>query len=154
MIISKGQGNFETLNEEEGNIYFLLKAKCIPVARELGVRQGDLVLQKKEGFPEIEVHSKWGIVVRQNNGKWEVLLVKKSDSGIWTLPKGHREKGEKEEETASREVEEETGYRVKLGPRVGEISFRYVRDCQLFQEVASFFLIGSSRERKRERRRN
>ena len=35
MIISKGQGNFETLNEEEGNIYFLLKAKCIPVAREL-----------------------------------------------------------------------------------------------------------------------
>mgnify|MGYP001163396483 FL=1 len=141
MIISKGQGNFETLNEEEGNIYFLLKAKCIPVARELGVRQGDLVLQKKEGFPEIEVHSSGGIVVRQNNGKWEVLLVKKSDSGIWTLPKGHREKGEKEEETASREVEEETGYRVKLGPRVGEISFRYVRDCQLFREVASFFLM-------------
>ncbi|HQE25844.1 MAG TPA: ARMT1-like domain-containing protein, partial [Candidatus Atribacteria bacterium] len=48
MIIAKGQGNFETLSEEEGNIYFLLKAKCIPVARELQVKQGDLVLQKRK----------------------------------------------------------------------------------------------------------
>jgi uncharacterized protein with ATP-grasp and redox domains/8-oxo-dGTP pyrophosphatase MutT (NUDIX family) len=150
MIISKGQGNFETLSEAEGNIYFLLKAKCIPVARELGVRQGDLILQKKGEQFEIEVHSSGGLVVRRNNGKWQVLLVKKSDSGLWTLPKGHKEKGEKEEETASREVEEETGYKVKIGPRVGEISFRYTRDSQTFRETASFFLMEVVGEGKRE----
>jgi len=150
MIISKGQGNFETLSEEEGNIYFLLKAKCIPVARELGVRQGALVLQKKGEYPEIEVHSSGGLVVRKNNGQWQVLLVKKSSSGLWTLPKGHKEKGEREEETASREVEEETGYKVKLGPRIGEISFRYTRNGQAFREIASFFLMEVTGEGRKE----
>jgi len=46
VIISKGQGNFETLNEEyQRNIYFILKAKCDLVAAELGVNFGDSVLK-------------------------------------------------------------------------------------------------------------
>lgn len=44
MIISKGQGNFETLSETNKNIFFLLKAKCTLVAKELGVRFGQVVL--------------------------------------------------------------------------------------------------------------
>jgi len=151
MIISKGQGNFETLSGEEGNIYFLLKAKCIPVARELGVEQGDLILQKRKASPpEVEVYSSGGLVVRKNDSQWQVLLVKKNDSGLWTLPKGHKEKGEREEETACREVEEETGYKVKLGPRVGEISFSYVRNYQPFREIASFFLMEVAGEGEKE----
>ncbi|MEI6157328.1 MAG: ARMT1-like domain-containing protein, partial [Atribacterota bacterium] len=47
LIISKGQGNYETLSDHPENIYFLLKAKCIPVARELGVPQGSLILKKR-----------------------------------------------------------------------------------------------------------
>ncbi|MGQ9621915.1 MAG: damage-control phosphatase ARMT1 family protein [Candidatus Caldatribacteriaceae bacterium] len=46
VIISKGQGNFESLNGRKENIYFLLKAKCIPVAREFGVPQGALILKR------------------------------------------------------------------------------------------------------------
>lgn len=34
LIIAKGQGNFETLHDQEANIYFILKAKC-PVAAGL-----------------------------------------------------------------------------------------------------------------------
>ena len=46
IIIAKGHGNFETLNEEIGtNIYFILKAKCEMVANELGVLVGDSVLK-------------------------------------------------------------------------------------------------------------
>ncbi len=46
IIIAKGHGNFETLNEEtEKNIYFILKAKCEMVANELGVSIGDSVLK-------------------------------------------------------------------------------------------------------------
>ena len=45
-ILSKGQGNFETLSDRNENIYFLLKAKCLPVSRELNVKQGDLILKK------------------------------------------------------------------------------------------------------------
>ncbi len=46
LIISKGQGNFESLNGRKENIYFLLKAKCVPVAREFGVEQGALILKR------------------------------------------------------------------------------------------------------------
>ncbi len=43
LIIGKGHGNFETLNDNKANIFFLLKAKCDIVANELGVRCSDIV---------------------------------------------------------------------------------------------------------------
>lgn len=46
MIISKGQGNYETLSETPGNIYFLLKVKCPVVARETGAVQGTYLLAR------------------------------------------------------------------------------------------------------------
>src|SRR5437870_7870136 len=43
-----------------------------------------------------------------------ILLLKRADEEIWCLPKGTVEPGETLEETAIREVQEETGLRVKL----------------------------------------
>jgi hypothetical protein len=40
LVLAKGQGNFETLDETPGEIFFLLKAKCPEVAAELGVNEG------------------------------------------------------------------------------------------------------------------
>lgn len=37
LIISKGQGNYETLSEEKREMFFLLKAKCPVIADRLGV---------------------------------------------------------------------------------------------------------------------
>jgi len=45
LIISKGQGNYETLSSRKGPIFFLLKAKCPVIARNLGVKQGDIILK-------------------------------------------------------------------------------------------------------------
>lgn len=45
VIISKGQGNYESLSETEGPIYFLLQAKCEVVGRDLGVPRGTTVLR-------------------------------------------------------------------------------------------------------------
>ena len=45
VIIAKGQGNYESLSEERENIFFLLKAKCVVVARLLGVNIGDTILK-------------------------------------------------------------------------------------------------------------
>lgn len=44
VVISKGQGNFETLDDWAGPIFFLLLAKCPCVAGELGVRLGEAVV--------------------------------------------------------------------------------------------------------------
>jgi uncharacterized protein with ATP-grasp and redox domains len=47
LVISKGQGNFEgLLNSEHDNLFFLLMAKCRPMAELLGVREGDMVASK------------------------------------------------------------------------------------------------------------
>lgn len=49
LIISKGQGNFETLDEIKGKkIYFLLKAKCEKMSRELGVDYLDIVFKRSD----------------------------------------------------------------------------------------------------------
>ena len=48
IIISKGQGNFETLDETDANIYFILKAKCSVVAQRLSVKFGDVMLIKNK----------------------------------------------------------------------------------------------------------
>jgi damage-control phosphatase, subfamily I len=51
MIISKGQGNFESLDEIKGKkIFFLLKAKCEKIARELGVNYLDVVFMKSKYY--------------------------------------------------------------------------------------------------------
>ncbi|MCP4752678.1 MAG: DUF89 family protein [Proteobacteria bacterium] len=44
LVISKGQGNYESLNEAEHNIFFMLKAKCSVIAELLEVDIGDSVL--------------------------------------------------------------------------------------------------------------
>jgi hypothetical protein len=46
IVIAKGHANFETLNEIGRGIFFLLKAKCDVVARELAVPKGSLVMVK------------------------------------------------------------------------------------------------------------
>ncbi len=46
-IISKGQGNYEGLSNEKGNIFFLLKAKCHIIANDIGVNEGDIILAMK-----------------------------------------------------------------------------------------------------------
>jgi hypothetical protein len=44
MIISKGQGNFESLSGETRDIFFLFMVKCPVVAKETGCKMGDIVL--------------------------------------------------------------------------------------------------------------
>lgn len=51
LIISKGQGNYETLSDEKKLIYFFLQAKCPIIAKNIGVQIGDLVLMKNTRSP-------------------------------------------------------------------------------------------------------
>ena len=46
MVISKGQGNYETLSNQRRPIFFLLKIKCPVIARDIGIKDGSLVLIK------------------------------------------------------------------------------------------------------------
>lgn len=45
IIISKGQGNYEALSEEKGNMFFLLKAKCPMISRKLNVNLNEYIFK-------------------------------------------------------------------------------------------------------------
>ncbi len=53
LILAKGQGNYETLSDINKNIFFVLKAKCPVIARDLGCEVGEMILRKNEAFNEI-----------------------------------------------------------------------------------------------------
>ncbi len=61
------------------------------------------------------------VIYRKFHGNTELLLIKHVNGGHWSFPKGHVEAGETEEETAKREIMEETGLEVVL-----DTSFREV----------------------------
>jgi uncharacterized protein with ATP-grasp and redox domains len=46
LVISKGQGNYETLSEENKDVFFMLKVKCPVIARDIGCEVGSLVLRR------------------------------------------------------------------------------------------------------------
>ncbi|MDP8315352.1 MAG: ARMT1-like domain-containing protein [Candidatus Celaenobacter antarcticus] len=46
IVISKGQGNYEGLSDEEREIFFLLRVKCEVIAGHIGVPVGSLVLMR------------------------------------------------------------------------------------------------------------
>ena len=45
MVISKGQGNYEGISNVDRPVFFLLKAKCAVIARDLEVKENDIVLK-------------------------------------------------------------------------------------------------------------
>jgi len=50
LVIAKGQGNYETLSDVEKNIFFILKAKCSVIARDIGCKVGEMVFQQIKAF--------------------------------------------------------------------------------------------------------
>ena len=54
------------------------------------------------------------LVYRYEGDRLMLLLLRHRHGGHWSFPKGHVELGETEVQTAEREVQEETGLRVKV----------------------------------------
>lgn len=53
LVISKGQGNYESLNEESKLIYFMFRVKCPVISKVLDVPEGSLIM-KRSGTSEIQ----------------------------------------------------------------------------------------------------
>jgi len=57
LIIAKGQGNYETLSEVKKNIFFILKAKCPVISRDLGCEVGEMILRRSKTFEQEEIYA-------------------------------------------------------------------------------------------------
>ncbi|MGZ8600357.1 MAG: NUDIX hydrolase [Actinomycetota bacterium] len=71
------------------------------------------------------VRAAGGLVVRREpDGGRGIALVHRPRYDDWTFPKGKLQPGETDEQTAIREVEEETGLRCELGLDLGTVGYR------------------------------
>ncbi|MBC7320589.1 NUDIX domain-containing protein [bacterium] len=66
-----------------------------------------------------------GCITYKKNGKIYLLMIL-DRFGYWTFPKGKIEDSESLEETAIREVKEETGIDVKIERYLGETHYSYI----------------------------
>lgn len=77
-----------------------------------------------------------GIVYRRRAGVIEVALIRVRKR--WCLPKGQVEEGESVEETAVREVREETGLDGKIVARLGDITYWYTNRTREGETIRIF----------------
>ncbi|MBU1084322.1 MAG: NUDIX hydrolase [Candidatus Omnitrophota bacterium] len=81
-----------------------------------------------------------GIVINRNDGL-KVLLIK-DRFGHWTWPKGHIEEGEIPEETALREVREETGLKdVRVICQIGIQEYSFDHEGIKIHKTVEIFLV-------------
>jgi 8-oxo-dGTP pyrophosphatase MutT (NUDIX family) len=69
--------------------------------------------------------SSGGVIFRRGQGGMEVVLVSVKGGEVWCLPKGLIDRGETPEETAVREVREESGLSGKIIEELGDITYWY-----------------------------
>ena len=75
----------------------------------------------------IKQTSSGGVIYRVDQGRVHVALINVSRGrNIWALPKGRVEAGEKPEETAEREVREETGLHGDVLAKIGDIKYWFM----------------------------
>ena len=102
-----------------------------------------------------------GVVLRKMRGRWYLAVIEPhldrprkniripkatrtpADAELIALPKGSIDPGEKPEETALREVREETGVRAELVAKLADIKYIYIRNwgdrAKVFK-IVSFYL--------------
>ncbi|MEI6169525.1 MAG: NUDIX domain-containing protein [Candidatus Saccharibacteria bacterium] len=91
----------------------------------------------------VKEYTAGGVVFRVKNAQLEFLLLQ-DVKGRWSIPKGHVESGETLEQTAIREIGEETGLMdIKIIDKLDKINFFYRMNGKLIFMTTFVFLMES-----------
>lgn len=88
-----------------------------------------------------KTESAGGVVYRWAADRLQVVLVGQSERDLWGLPKGGPHQGETTEETALREVREETGLITRLDRPMGSIAYWFFSRGTRFHKTVHYFLM-------------
>src|SRR3954451_3408600 len=91
-----------------------------------------------------------GVLLKTIRGRPMVAAIRPGGKpeGVWGLPKGNLDPGEKPAETALRAVFEETGVHGQLVEKLGDVKYTYTRrDGERVFKIVSFYLLRAGRGR-------
>jgi 8-oxo-dGTP pyrophosphatase MutT (NUDIX family) len=91
-----------------------------------------------------------GVLVRVVRGRPMLAAIRPrgKQAGLWALPKGKLDPGERPEQTAVREVREETGVEGTLVEKLGDVKYTYTRrGGERVFKIVSFYLLRAGRGR-------
>ena len=91
-----------------------------------------------------------GVLVKRIRGRPMLAAIRPQGKppGTWALPKGNIDAGERPDETALREVLEETGVEGRLVEKLGDVKYTYTRrgGVRVFK-IVSFYLLQAGKGR-------
>lgn len=97
---------------------------------------------KKAGKSNVRTEvSAGGVIYRKTNGRIEVVLISTHGGRSLSLPKGIIEPGERPEEAAVREVQEETGCIGEIEDFLGRIEYWYFFEGTRIHKFVYYYLI-------------
>jgi 8-oxo-dGTP pyrophosphatase MutT (NUDIX family) len=84
-----------------------------------------------------------GVLVRRLRGRWMLAAIRPAGrpAGLWALPKGQIDPGETGEQTALREIGEETGATGRSLGKLGDVRYWFNWEGERVFKVVSFFLV-------------
>ncbi|HEY0450015.1 NUDIX hydrolase [Actinophytocola sp.] len=110
--------------------------------RPRGARSGRRGRRRGRRMTAVDETSAGGVVISTDRTK--VALIGRLDRRgrlLWSLPKGHIEEGETPEQTAVREVSEETGILGEIMRPLGTIDYWFVADRRRIHKTVHHFLM-------------
>lgn len=95
------------------------------------------------GAKKAEQHSAGGLVVRKKGSRPQLCLVSKKGGRVWAFPKGRVNPGETLEQTATREVLEETGHRAEVINELDKIEYYFFlkENNTFYHKTVTFYLM-------------
>lgn len=114
-----------------------------PTPRRRGARRG-AVPGGRQGLRKVEETSAGGLVVDRTSKRPRVAIIGRRDRRgrlLWSLPKGHLERGETAQDAAVREVEEETGIRGTVMAELGTIDYWFVAENRRIHKTVHHYLL-------------
>ncbi len=105
-------------------------------------------LERRDGavapLRSVSATSAGGVVIRFDDSRPQIVVGirrRERDRRTWTLPKGTPVAGETLEETAVREVGEETGLEVRIVDRLGSIEYRFGQRGMRIHKTVHYYLM-------------
>ncbi len=95
------------------------------------------------GGKKAEQHSAGGLVIKKRGSRPQVCLVSKKEGRVWAFPKGRVNPGETLDQTAIREILEETGHRAEVVEKLDTIEYYFFlkENSTFYHKTVTFFLM-------------